>query len=195
MMDEGHTKITRSMISKNLQGVRIEDTELRAMLLSEMNDIETVIASCCAVEQWTDRESGTILTPGEVNMYHFNHYVICPETASDDITLVGLKEAQFTKDTVLMQVGSRGSTIAEGTVKEDSSGTSVKILLRRGQFVASNLSSAGDVMMDGVALGIPSQVVHKNSFSYKELVSSTPTPPSWYICHWWGMAVYQFVSF
>merc|ERR1712070_597185 len=87
-----------------------------------------------------------------------------------------------------------GIVIAIGKVKEDVHGSDVSIDLLRGQFQGKKLSIAGNVFLEGASCGVPEGVNHRNSMSYKETVSSTPTAPAWYICHWWGHPVIEFIT-
>eukprot|EP00403_Amphidinium_massartii_P037026 CAMPEP_0178445434 /NCGR_PEP_ID=MMETSP0689_2-20121128/40157_1 /TAXON_ID=160604 /ORGANISM="Amphidinium massartii, Strain CS-259" /LENGTH=45 /DNA_ID= /DNA_START= /DNA_END= /DNA_ORIENTATION= len=32
------------------------------------------------------------------------------------------------------------------------------------------------------------------AMSYKELVSSGPSTPTWYCCHWWGEPIIDFLA-
>ncbi len=170
---------------RNLQAPRgpsIDKTEMRAMTLTELLDLKAVISSTRLAQQWTDMRFGTPLNPTEVNMYHFNFYVICPQTATtikSHITIVGLQQRHYSGGQVLEQRGPDGMLIPVGSVSAETEGTDVKIEPLRGQFQGKHLSIAGDVFLDGEPIGIPDGVYHKNSMAYKETVSSTPTAPTW----------------
>jgi hypothetical protein len=61
--------------------------ERRAMRLRELQDLGRLIEACCEAESWLDQRSGMLLEPGEVNLYHLNHFVICPCTVPEGVLL------------------------------------------------------------------------------------------------------------
>jgi len=174
---------------------RIEKTEMRAMLLSELWQVRTIIEQTCVKDSWTCRYKGTPLLPKQVDLYNLDYWVVSPRTAPQSMTLQGLKKQQYYKDQVITQISpSRGQTMAEGVVLEDVEGPEVPVHLLKGKFRCSKNKSDAIIYIDGHDCGVPEDILCVGSFSYKETVSSTPTRPGWYCCHWWGEPVYDFVA-
>lgn len=178
-----------SSITKNVSGKRIPKTELRAMCLHELEGVLSLIRSACVAESWTDTISGEYLTPEQVNLYQFNYNAICPLTVSGSITLTGLMESDYSAEQILKQYDTTGRLTALGVILVGVYGTDVKIRLIRGNFSESSII----LTEDGELCGRPKRVLCSESISYKELISATPTPPTWYTCHWWGEAIFDFV--
>lgn len=169
---------------------------MRAMLLRELLNIPETIETMCVEENWTDMLKGQVLTPDEVNLYHFNYHLISPKTCSASITLFGLQDGHYQKGGRMKQVDSNGVAIARGVVLEDVTGTDVQVKLTKGQFqTASSLTAGGaQVVLQKVHRGVPNRIENADSCSYKEMISSTPTPPTWFCTHWWGEPIFDFVK-
>ena len=154
------------------------------MHLHELEGVAALIHAACVAEKWRDSLSGLPLEPRQVNLYQFNHNVICPLTASPNLTLACLNEGFYHAGQLLQQLDSNGNVVAEGVIKHDVKGFDVDVKLRIGRFSDSMANSS--LALDGVPCGTLKKVLDFDSVSYKELISSISTPPAWYTCHWLG---------
>ncbi|CAE8741132.1 unnamed protein product [Polarella glacialis] len=61
--------------------------EKRALRLRELQDLRSLIEERCAAEFWHDQETLEPLLPEEVNLYHLNHFLICPSTVPEGVLI------------------------------------------------------------------------------------------------------------
>lgn len=172
----------------------IEDPSQRAMLLTELQQIHALIRSLCNDEAWTDLMTGKALTPSKVNLYNFDYFVISPRTVPDGVVVCGLTHQQYKKNQVLQQFNGDGKLIAEGRLLEDVEGENLHVRVAKGRFVSRNAHGELEAIIDGKPCGIPDHIDLHDSLSYKELISSEPTEPTWFCCHWWGEPIHDFVA-
>jgi len=178
-------------------GSAIPRVEMRAMTLKELQGVCTWIRSQCPVEHWQDPITGSYLRPQDINLYHFNHYAICPSSVPDGVLLGGLNDhSEFREGQKVIQrcPGDRMEMpVAEGIVKKSGKGW-LEVGVTCGRFECSPLPHAGPVEVDGISCGVPGDMDVLKSFSFKELVSSTPIQPMWYVSHYWGHLIIDFVA-
>merc|ERR1711871_532609 len=83
------------MPSTREHAIIVQDAELRAMRISELHGVVTVIESQCREQGWRNVLSGELLEPDDVNLYDFCHHVISPATAPESLTLMGLNAESY----------------------------------------------------------------------------------------------------
>jgi len=170
----------------------IDKTEQRAMLLTELVQMGAMVKSLCTAEAWTDMSSGKRLDPHRVNLYHLDYYVISPRTAPESTLVRGLKKQPYYADQVLTQINAEGKILAEAVILADEQEGDVRIQLLKGRLRCNRTAAEAQVFVDDTPCGVPDEVVNIDSVSFKELLSSIPTDPSWYCCHWWGEPILDF---
>jgi len=182
-------------------GKPINRVEMRAMSLHNLRGVHMWITRMCPVQNWKDLLTGNTLLPEQVNLYHLAHYVICPVGVGDGIVLQGVKEGSFKLGQKVVQRfpnWSQGDAwavpVAEGVVQKDSEAPLLHVLVTNGRFEFGDHPHAGDVEVDGKSFGCPMNVDAITALSYKEMISSKPLSPLWYVSHWWGEPVFDFVT-
>mmetsp|Transcript_60762 Transcript_60762/g.144714 ORF Transcript_60762/g.144714 Transcript_60762/m.144714 type:complete len:1223 (+) Transcript_60762:87-3755(+) len=173
----------------------IPRVEQRAMTLLELRGVMGLIIAKCS--GWNSASSGKKLKPQEVNLYDLTFNFICPATLVGGMRLDGLPHQKYEPGMRIFQ--KKGDMlIGEGVVAEAVTGSCVRITVERGSFFseASAQHEGLATFIGGVALagGNPSSVECGRNLSYKELVSNDPTDPVWFVSHWWGEPVHDFVA-
>lgn len=168
--------------------IRIDKAEERAMLVSELQRVASVIRSRCVREQWKDMRTGTLLSPSDVNLYHFNYYIVCPATAPvDGVGLSGAAPGSWAEGQHVEQADPGGKGLVR--VVPAQGDVDVIVTVTRGRFVLGN-----SLIVAGAEHCGPREVSSSGAISYKEAVSSRPTTPRWFCSHWWGGSVLDFIA-
>lgn len=170
-------------------GNRIPKVEERAMTLEELMDVCKIVELLCPGELWRD-EGLMPLQPEDVNLYHFNDYVICPETLPKGAILSVLPQD------VHCDIGHRvqlfeesGGTIGIGVIDEILNPGSFRIRVIQGRFLAG----CPHRLHVGYEESATLVQVEAEHVSYKELIASHPVKTSWFVSHWWGEGILDFV--
>eukprot|EP00928_Gymnodinium_smaydae_P041881 TRINITY_DN28285_c0_g2_i1.p1 TRINITY_DN28285_c0_g2~~TRINITY_DN28285_c0_g2_i1.p1 ORF type:complete len:620 (+),score=76.64 TRINITY_DN28285_c0_g2_i1:131-1990(+) len=172
---------------------RIEHVEERAMSLNELGWLLETINANCTAEGWNCVKTGEPLLPGNVNLYDLNYYLICPSTAPRGVFLRGLQKGKVAKGQIVKQLGRGPDSIGKVMGSRASKdGTSVLVRLSLGKF-RSVVEGGAPIEIDGVPFGVPTEVECPHSLSLKEILSTQPLRPRWFVSHWWGEKVFDFI--
>ncbi|CAE7210847.1 TTLL3D, partial [Symbiodinium sp. CCMP2456] len=139
-------------------------------------------------DNWTSvRDWQTPLTPEDVTLYDFNYYRLSPSTVPMGILIVGLTASACSSDDVCLQESTRAKGRISSLADEE-----VGILLDRGRFeVGSPITVSGKVVGAPDAFLWNDEVRH---CSYVELLTKKPQKPKYFVSHWWGEGVLDFVA-
>ena len=83
--------------------------------------------------------------------------------------------------------------VAEGVVRMDTHGE-LLVQVTRGRFECGTHPRAGHVWVGGQDCGEIWDVDAVGALSYKEVISSKPLKPLWYVSHFWGEPVFDFIT-
>ena len=148
-------------------------------------------------------ESGKLLQPHEVNLYHFNYDHILPQTAPDDgIELKGLKGTADLGDEIWQGSYNRPGALGiilratydvpraanspvlhpfssvNASLSAEDRGLKLLVKIQKGRFTVSGVD--GSVKTQRADHGLPKEVVAEGSISYKELLSPLQRLAAWY---------------
>ncbi|CAE7470307.1 TTLL3A [Symbiodinium sp. CCMP2592] len=139
-------------------------------------------------DNWNSvRDWQTPLTPEDVTLYDFNYYRLSPSTVPTGILTVGLTASECSSGDVCLQEDTRAKGRISSVADEE-----VRILVDRGQFeVSYPITIAGKVVGSADALLWNDEVRH---CSYVELLTKKPQKPKYFVSHWWGEGVLDFVA-
>lgn len=177
-------------IWKKGKGKRIPKVEERAMLLEEMRDISQTVNLLCASELWQDEFSLKHLQPEDVNLHHFNDYVILPETLPNGAILRVCPHVLCVVGDGVKQYEEDGTLLACGLVQQVLPAGQLKIKVTWGRFSTQLPHS---LVIDGDDSGKLVEIL-ADHLSYKELISPASLKADWFCSHWWGESIVDFVS-
>ncbi|CAE7248774.1 TTLL3, partial [Symbiodinium microadriaticum] len=148
--------------------------------------VATSITWCS--DNWTSlRDWQTPLTPEDVTLYDFNYYRLSPSTVPMGILIVGLTASACGSDDVCLQESTRAKGRVSSVADEE-----VRIVVDRGRFeVGAPITVAGKVVGAPDAFLWNDEVRH---CSYVELLTKKPQKPKYFVSHWWGEGVLDFVA-
>lgn len=178
---------------------RIAKPEERAMSIKELSGLRALIKRLCVEDLWVDPRTGQKLQPSGVNLYHFNYHYMSPATVQGVVLLRGLEGEGYVEGQVFRQADPDRQWLrpqAEGLVKQVSASGDVEVTVKCGRFVGAVEAGgrAGIIeALGGEVHGELQTVEAPCAISYKELVSSRPSRPTWFCSHWWGENVLDFV--
>lgn len=171
----------------------------RAVTLQEL-EVIAGLTELARTEGWTSND-GQLLSPHQVNLYHFNYEHILPQTAPEKgVELNSIKLDSGTSIPVGKEViqskkpgavpAAIGIVLHAEQTSDDLVTLSVKI--KKGRFTTN--TADGKMFIDGKSCTLPQEIICEGSVSYKELLSSAARVPAWYCSHWWGEPIQSFVT-
>jgi len=173
--------------------------EHRAITVAQLQGVMEEVHARCGPERWTDW-NGKALAPASVCLYDLNHYLIMPKTVPHGVRLTWVDPLPdaLCKGVRLRQVPCEGARCrAEGLIMDaDPATSSVLVEVQVGCFgpaEASEFSIAGSEGGVPGALG-DVEVEPLSHVSYVGTLTSSPQRPDFFISHWWGEPVMDFVS-
>ncbi|CAE8624029.1 unnamed protein product [Polarella glacialis] len=180
--------------------------EKRALRLRELQDLRSLIEERCAAEFWHDQETLEPLLPEEVNLYHLNHFLICPSTVPEGVLIhcPGIDTARARCGQVVVQSDPNSAwadqVVGEGEVTgvlgiEGQKWLIVRVC--RGRFV---MKQGSTLIVDSISGRCHDVRPNKVSLSYQEVLRYSKgllpqaVAPNWFCSHWWGEAVLDFIK-
>ncbi|CAE8720643.1 unnamed protein product [Polarella glacialis] len=196
----------------------VPPVEKRALRLRELQDLRSLIKERCVAESWHDQETLKPLLPEEVNLYHLNHFLICPSTVPEGVLIhcPGIDAARARCGQVVVQSDPNSAwadqVVGEGEVTGVLGVDGQEWLIVRVWRVPPPISKAPP----GIELETQSnpdaeskcpatELSHdvrpnKVSLSYQEVLRYSKgllpeaVAPNWFCSHWWGEAVLDFIK-
>ncbi|CAE8585554.1 unnamed protein product [Polarella glacialis] len=179
--------------------------EKRALRLRELQDLRSLIEDRCVGESWHDQETGQQLRAEDVNLYHLNHFLICPSTVPEGVLMYcPCVDTARARGQAMAQSDSNSAmadqTVGEGEVTGVRGVDGQKWLIVKvckGRF----MKKRGNILIEGHISGRCEDVRPNNvSLSYQEVLRYSKgllpeaVAPNWFCSHWWGEAVLDFIK-
>ncbi|CAE8636369.1 unnamed protein product, partial [Polarella glacialis] len=179
--------------------------EKRALRLRELQDLRSLIEDRCVGESWHDQENGKQLRAEDVNLYHLNHFLICPSTVPEGVLMYcPCVDTARARGQAMAQSDSNSAmadqTVGEGEVTGVRGVDGQKWLIVKvckGRF----MKKRGNILIEGHISGRCEDVRPNSvSLSYQEVLRYSngllpeAVAPNWFCSHWWGEAVLDFIK-
>jgi len=180
--------------------------EKRALRLRELQDLRSLIEDRCVGESWCDQQTRKPLQAEEVNLYHLNHFLICPSTVPEGVLMYCpcVDTAKTQCGQAVAQSDSNPARahqmVGEGEVTGVLNVDGQKWLIVKvckGRFMKKQGST---LIVDSMSGWCDDAWPNRVSLSYQEVLRYSKgllpeaVAPNWFCSHWWGEAVLDFIK-
>eukprot|EP00927_Polykrikos_kofoidii_P074238 TRINITY_DN70222_c0_g1_i1.p1 TRINITY_DN70222_c0_g1~~TRINITY_DN70222_c0_g1_i1.p1 ORF type:complete len:729 (+),score=95.77 TRINITY_DN70222_c0_g1_i1:85-2271(+) len=170
--------------------------EWRGITVTQLRNVRGEILARCSVESWKTRHAQP-LQPGSVSLYDLNHYVILPQTVRGGFSMTNVKCLAMHIGSCVSQLSTRArGKLSAVKIGENNDSADLHVNVLVGRF--STPKEEGDITVDGVRVEAASdrriEIHPLNHCSFVDLKRDGPQKPIWFVSHWWGEPVLDFVT-